>query len=45
MAHGDYKDFTRRAASDKLLRHKSFNTAKTPKYDRYQRGLSLHKKP
>ena len=45
MAHGDFKDFTRRAASDKLLRHKSFNIAKTPKYDRYQRGLSLHKKP
>ena len=39
MAHGDFKDPTRRTASDKILRNKSFNIAKNPKCDRYQRGL------
>ena len=39
MAHGDFKDLTRRTASDKTLRDKAFNIAKNPKYDGYQRGL------
>ena len=28
MAYGDFKDLTRRTASDKILRDKSFNIAK-----------------
>ena len=39
MAYGDFKDLTRRTASDKLLRNKAFNIAKNPKYDGYERGL------
>ena len=39
MAHGDFKDLTRRTASDKILRDKVFNIAKNPKYDRCQREL------
>ena len=33
MAYGDFKDFTRRTASDKILRDKVFNIAKNSKYD------------
>ena len=40
MACGDFKDLTRRTASDKILRDKAFNIAKKPKYDGYQRGLA-----
>ena len=40
MAYGDFKDLTRRTASDKILRDKAFNIAKNPKYDRYQKDLS-----
>ena len=40
MAYGDFKDFTRRTASDKVLRDKAFNIAKNPKYDGYQRELA-----
>ena len=40
MAYGDFKDLTRRTASDKVLRDKAFNFAKNPKYDGYQRGLA-----
>ena len=40
MAHGDFKDLTRRTASHKILRDKAFNIAKNPKYDGYQRGLA-----
>ena len=40
MAYGDFKDLTRRIASDKILRDKAFNIAKNPKYDGYQRGLA-----
>ena len=40
MAYGDLKDLKRRTASDKILRDKAFNTAKNPKYDGYQRGLT-----
>ena len=41
MASGDFKDFARRTASDKVLRGKAFNIAKNPKYDGYQRGLAF----
>ena len=41
MAYGDFKDLARRTASDKVLRYKAFNIAKSPKYGRYQRGLAL----
>ena len=40
MAYGDFKDLERRTASDKVLRDKTFNIAKNPKYDGYQRGLA-----
>ena len=40
MAYGDFKDFKKRTASDKILRNKAFNIAKNPKYDGYQRGLA-----
>ena len=40
MAYGDFKDLTRRTASDKILLDKAFNLAKNPKYDGYQRGLA-----
>ena len=40
MAYGDFKDLTRRAASDKILHDKAFNIAKNPKYDEHQRGLA-----
>ena len=35
MAHGDFKDLTRIIDSDKILRDKAFNIAKSPKYDGY----------
>ena len=38
MAYGDFKDLNRGTASDKILRDKTFNIAKNPKYDGYQRG-------
>ena len=37
MAYGDFKDLTRRTASDKILRD---NVAKKIKYDGYQHGLA-----
>ena len=40
MAYGDFKDLTRRTTSDKVFRDKSFNIAKNPKYDGYQRGFA-----
>ena len=40
MAYGDSKDLKRWTASDKILRDKAFNIAKSPKYDGYQRGLA-----
>ena len=40
MAYGDFKDLKRITASDKTLRDKAFNIAKSPKYDGYQRGLA-----
>ena len=40
MAFGDFKDLSRRTATDKFLRDKAFNIAKDPKYDGCQRGLA-----
>ena len=40
MSYGDFKDLTRRTSSDKILRDIAFDTAKSPKYDGYQRGLA-----
>ena len=42
MAYGDFKDLTRRIASDKMLRDKPFNFAKKKKkkHEEYQRGLA-----
>ena len=40
MAYGDFKDLKRRTFSNKVLRGKAFNIAKTPKYDGYQWGLA-----
>ena len=40
MASGNFKDLKRRTASDKILGDKAFSTAKTPRYDGYQRGLA-----
>ena len=37
MAYRDFKDLTRRIASDEMLRHKAFIIAKNPKYDGYRR--------
>ena len=39
MAHGDFKDLTRRTASEKILYDKAFNIAKHPRPHEYQRGL------
>ena len=40
MAYEDFKDLTRRTASDKILRDKAFNIDKNLRYDGYQRGLA-----
>ena len=40
MAYGNFKDLTRRIASDKILCDKAFNIAKSAKNDGYQRGLA-----
>ena len=37
---GDFKDSTRRTASDNILHDKAFNIAKNPKYDGYDRRLA-----
>ena len=41
MTYGDFKDFPRRAASDKGLHDKTFEIASNSRYDGYQRGLHL----
>ena len=38
MGYRDFKDLTRRTASNKILHDKAFNIAKNPKYVGYQRG-------
>ena len=45
MASKDFKNLTRRTASDKILRDKAFNIAKNPKNDGCQRWLApmIHK--
>ena len=40
MAYGNFKDLARRTAADKVLRDKTFNIAKDPKFDGYQRGMA-----
>ena len=40
MTYGDFKDLTRRTASDKILHDIAFDIAKNPKYDGYQRDLA-----
>ena len=40
MAYGNFKDLTRRTASDKILHSKAFNIAKNPKHDGYQHGFA-----
>ena len=40
MIYRDFKDLNRREIADKVLRDKTFNIAKNPKYDGYQRGLA-----
>ena len=40
MAFGDFKDLTRRIASNKILRDKAINTVKNIKYHGYQRILA-----
>ena len=39
MGYGDFKYLRGTTASDKGLLDKTFNIAKKPKYDGYQRGL------
>ena len=40
MVYGDFKDFNRTAAADKVLRNKASNINENLKYDGYQRGLA-----
>ena len=40
MAYGDFKDSTKRKATEKVLKNKAFNIAKDPKHDGYQRELA-----
>ena len=43
MAYGNFKNLTRKKASDKILRDKAFlkiHIAKNPKYEACQRGLA-----
>ena len=40
IAYGDFKDLAKRNATDKVLRDKTFNIAKNPKYDGYRRGFA-----
>ena len=40
MAYGVVKDLAKRKASDKALRDKAFNIAKSSKHDGYQKGLA-----
>ena len=44
MAYGDFKDLTRRTASEKTLHDKAFNVAKNPKYDLGQEFINSLKK-
>ena len=39
-AYSDSKDLTKRTVADKIFKNKTFDIAKDPKYDEYQRGLA-----
>ena len=41
IAYGKSKDLAKRTQSDKVLRDKAFKIASDPKYDGYQKGLTL----
>ena len=41
IIYEDFKDLSRRTASDKILRDKASNIAENPKYDGYHCGLAL----
>ena len=41
MAYGDFKDLTRRTASNQILHDKAFNIVKNPKSDSHQKVLAL----
>ena len=41
MAYGDFKELTRKTATDKKLCDKGFNFTENQKYDRCQRDLPL----
>ena len=41
IAYGDFKDLSRRAVANKVLRDKAFDIAKNPKYHESQCGLSV----
>ena len=40
MGYGDFKELNRRTFADKVLRDKTFNITKDPKYDGYKLGLA-----
>ena len=40
MVYGDFKEFPKRPASDKVLGDKGFDIAKNSEYDGYQRGIA-----
>ena len=42
MAYGDFKALARRTASDKVLRDKTFNNAKNPKYNGDEGGACFY---
>ena len=41
MFYGKYKDLTKKAQSGNVLREKLFEIASNPRFDGYQRGLTL----
>ena len=45
IAYGDFRNLPTKTASDKALRGKTFDIAKNPKYDGYQKDLAamVHK--
>ena len=40
MAYGNFKDLNRRTFADEILHDKTFNIAKDPRYDGYEKGLA-----
>lgn len=40
MVYEDFKDLNRRIVADNVLCDKTFNIAKDPKFDEYQRGIA-----